>query len=102
MAILQIGRWKKIKIEKRRSSAALQNVAATSRSDLRLRLGVRRCSGVFEGKLSRNAIRGLSLRFCGRKNFLYALHHHRGSNLFHAGVTKRALAQTTVIAWRTW
>jgi hypothetical protein len=49
MAILQIGRWKKIKIEKRRSSAALQNVAATSRSDLRLRLGVRRCSAFLRG-----------------------------------------------------
>src|SRR5580704_2570390 len=38
---------------------------------------------------------------CGRKNFLYALYHHRERNLVHAGVTKRALAQAAIIAWRT-
>src|SRR5262249_61618906 len=40
--------------------------------------------------------------FYSRKNFLYPFDYHRGCNLFHAGVTKRALAQATVIAWRTW
>ena len=37
-----------------------------------------------------------------RENFPCTLHDHLGSDLFHAGVIKRALAQPTVIAWRTW
>src|SRR4029077_15794401 len=39
--------------------------------------------------------------FCSRKNFPHARHYHGGGNLLHAGVIKRALAQATVIAWRT-
>src|ERR1700720_862754 len=38
-------------------------------------------------------------RGCGRKNFLHTLDHHYRCHLLHAGVTKRALAQTTIIAW---
>src|SRR5207237_5351499 len=38
---------------------------------------------------------------CSRKNFLHTLDHHCRCHLLHACVTKRALAQATVIAWRT-
>jgi hypothetical protein len=39
--------WRRSSCPKRRSSAALQNVAANPIPHLRLRFGVRRCSGAF-------------------------------------------------------
>ena len=78
--------------EKRRSSAALQNVTTICRLDSRFRFGMRRCPGAFQRKLPRSVIDWLgSTRSCS-ENFLYALHYHRRSNLLHACVIKRALA----------
>src|SRR5206468_3557337 len=87
--------------EKRRSSAALQNVTIICQLDSRFRFRMRRCPGPFQRKLPRSVTDWLGSTRCCSKNFLYAFHYHRRSNLLHACVIKRALAQATVIAWRT-
>src|SRR6266568_8998177 len=85
--------------EKRRGSAAVQNVAATSTPQAALASWSAPALWIIRHRASCRYANGCASQheLFIRKNFPHALHYHGGSNLLHAGVIKRALAQATVI-----